>query len=205
MERQCYYNIVDKNDLNVKQNVPFMDNWKIYEKLSDNLYIMYQTKKGINYYSSLYIYTFSLNEKTNSQDIDTYNLKSISDKLRFYRHNAGLSQEDVANYLEISRVTYCSYENGVSNYSFKILLRLAERYNIDVDVLLDDYHKFIYNEQGQHIKAIRKELNLKQYELANILNISDNILKRCERDKARLSRKNYDKLMNYYYNCLERF
>ena len=52
------------------------------------------------------------------------------------RKSRGLSQQDVADYLGISRQAYCNYENDIREASYETLLQLSEYLNITVDELL---------------------------------------------------------------------
>lgn len=52
------------------------------------------------------------------------------------RKSKGLSQQDVADYLGISRQAYCNYENGKREASYETLLQLSEYFNVTVDELL---------------------------------------------------------------------
>ena len=154
----------------------------------------------------MYIHTFRFTKKKKNTKVEKNNkvLNTIAEKLRYYREKENLTQDDIANYVGISRVTYCRYEKGVNKYPFKVMLMLAERFEVDLDELLDDYHKFIYNQQGEKIKEIRKDLGgIKRYELSSILDVNDNVIKRCEEDKSYLTRDVYDRLMNLYYNYIE--
>lgn len=132
-------------------------------------------------------------EITNSCDID-----DIKEKLRYFRLKNSLSQEDVAEYIGIDRKTYRSYENDTRIYPINIMHKMANMYNIDVNLLLDDYHKFIYFGQGKNIKRIRTELGLKQWELAEELGVSLRVIKAAEQEKVRFLKKNYIKLIDYY-------
>lgn len=80
----------------------------------------------------------------------------------------------------IDRTTYITYESGLRYYPYDIMQKIADVYNMPLDELLDDYHKFIYNNQGKNIKSIRDELGLKQDELANALDLSLCVIKRAE-------------------------
>jgi SOS-response transcriptional repressors (RecA-mediated autopeptidases) len=56
--------------------------------------------------------------------------------LRTLRENRAVSQQDVADYLGVSRQAYNFYENGKREASFEILLKLSEYFNTTVDYLL---------------------------------------------------------------------
>lgn len=56
--------------------------------------------------------------------------------IRDLRIDAGLTQREVAEYLNIKQNTYSQYEIGVLNYPVDILCRLADYYHVSVDYLL---------------------------------------------------------------------
>ena len=130
---------------------------------------------------------------TNPCDID-----DIKEKLRYFRLKNSLSQEDVAEYIGVDRTTYMSYENETRIYPIDIMHKMAKMYDIDVSLLLDDYHKFIYFGQGENIRRIRTELGLNQWELAEELGVSLRVIKTAEQEKVRFLKKNYIKLIDYY-------
>ena len=57
--------------------------------------------------------------------------------LRMHRENAGLTQKQVADALNIKRSTYSYYELGSSNPSGVTILKLARILNVDYSVLMD--------------------------------------------------------------------
>jgi len=62
---------------------------------------------------------------------------NIKDKLRILRITKGLTQEDVANQINISRTAYAKYETGASLPPVETLLEIAKFFNISIDVILD--------------------------------------------------------------------
>lgn len=56
--------------------------------------------------------------------------------LKTLRLKKGVSQQDVAQYLEVSRQAYGNYENGKRQPDLEVLLKLAEYYDTTVDALL---------------------------------------------------------------------
>ena len=56
--------------------------------------------------------------------------------IRNLRIDAGLTQREVAEYLNIKQNTYSQYEIGVLNYLTDVLCRLADFYHVSVDYLL---------------------------------------------------------------------
>ena len=121
-------------------------------------------------------------------------MKKINEKIRYFRLKETLYQEDVAKSIGIDRTTYISYENGLRIYPIDVMTKLSNMYEID----LDDYHRFIYFNQGENIKRIRKELGLNQKELADSLGLSLIVIKRAEQEKVRFLEKNYIKLIRFY-------
>ena len=52
------------------------------------------------------------------------------------RKEAKLTQQQVAEYLNVKQNTYSQYEIGVLNYPIDVLCRLADLYQVSVDYLL---------------------------------------------------------------------
>ena len=60
----------------------------------------------------------------------------IGRKIRSLREQAGLTQEDVAEAMDVSRQAVSKWEQGLSEPSTANLLALARLYGISVDALL---------------------------------------------------------------------
>ncbi|MBU3087459.1 helix-turn-helix transcriptional regulator [Clostridium gasigenes] len=60
----------------------------------------------------------------------------FSDRLRELREDNGLTQDDVAERLNLTRQSVSSYEKGNSEPSLANLVKLAELYNCSCDYLL---------------------------------------------------------------------
>lgn len=63
-------------------------------------------------------------------------MKINTTKLKQYRREAKLTQEDMANRLNIPKITYQTYEQGVRNPKADTLKGMAEVLGIDIDCLL---------------------------------------------------------------------
>lgn len=61
---------------------------------------------------------------------------TISEKIQHYRKNAGLSQEDLARSLLVSRQTISLWENGQTIPTIDNLIRLREIFNVSLDDML---------------------------------------------------------------------
>lgn len=60
----------------------------------------------------------------------------INEKLRLLRIEKGVSQQDVANYLEISRQAYNHYETGKRGPEYPGLQKLCKYYDVSLDWLM---------------------------------------------------------------------
>ena len=58
------------------------------------------------------------------------------DTLLNLRKNSGVTQQDLANYLGISRQAYANYENGNREPDFRTLTKLSCYFNVSIDYLL---------------------------------------------------------------------
>lgn len=68
------------------------------------------------------------------------NLKSLREK-------KGVSQQAVADYLEITRQAYSNYENGKRQADYETLLKLGEFFNVSIDYLLNKEKEPLKNER----------------------------------------------------------
>ena len=53
------------------------------------------------------------------------------------RTDNDLRQEDIANYLKITKQAYGMYENGKRNLPIEHLIKLSEFYNVSTDFILN--------------------------------------------------------------------
>ena len=58
------------------------------------------------------------------------------ERIRNLRIDRGLTQKQVAEYLNIKQNTYSQYEIGTLNYPIEALMKLADFYGVSVDYLL---------------------------------------------------------------------
>lgn len=64
-------------------------------------------------------------------------MKELGIRLKHYRENCELSQQQVANVLNIDRSTYTYYETGKTTPSASMLLKLSKIYNVPCAVFLE--------------------------------------------------------------------
>ena len=67
---------------------------------------------------------------------------SLSAKLEALRKKKGLTQKDVADILKVNRTTYTKYETGVTEPNISALRKLAEIFEVDLNLLLADDDNF---------------------------------------------------------------
>lgn len=60
----------------------------------------------------------------------------FAENIRILRTKKEKSQQDIADYLQITRQAYSYYENGKRQPDYETLLKLAEYFGVTVDYLL---------------------------------------------------------------------
>ena len=63
-------------------------------------------------------------------------MKRIGDKIKKYRTDLGMTQQDFASRLGVTGVSVSAYENGTRTPSFDVLIRIADLFGVSVDYLL---------------------------------------------------------------------
>lgn len=113
-------------------------------------------------------------------------------KLKFYRLKAHMTQEELAKASGISVCTIKRFENNKSTLDINTCKKIAEPLNIDADLLYDDYLKFITSEYSGFIKSYRKNTNITQQQLADMLNTSKKTISCWERKVQYPSKQMYE-------------
>ena len=78
--------------------------------------------------------------------------------------------------------------------------KIAQLFEVPVDMLLDDYNLFLRNGQGNQIKAIRTKLGLTQKQYADKLGVSLGSTKQWERNRKQIFKSTGEK---YFKQGLE--
>lgn len=104
----------------------------------------------------------------------------IGRRMKKYRDSCGLTQQQVADILNINRTTYTKYETGVSEPSHELLRRMVKIFGTDFNAILGEEDKFdrdvydgkmlMYNlskEEQELIIAYRSLNSKSQAELKN--------------------------------------
>lgn len=63
---------------------------------------------------------------------------ALGQNLAYFRKLTGLTQQEVAEKLNLNRTTYTKYETGASEPSIEVLKQLADIFEVDVATLLAD-------------------------------------------------------------------
>lgn len=61
----------------------------------------------------------------------------IYNNLKSIRVDRDIKQKDIAKILNVSQNTYSQYETGVIALTAKVLVKLADYYDVSIDYLLD--------------------------------------------------------------------
>ncbi len=123
--------------------------------------------------------------------MDDMNIKLIyCQRLKKLRNNANLTQEFIAKILDIKQNAYSQYETEYVIIPIKHLNILCNYFNVSFDYLFNFSKNKNYNDirmeingvlVSERLKELRKENNLTQLQLANILHVSKSTISEYER------------------------
>ena len=117
---------------------------------------------------------------------------NYGDKLKLIRTSELLSQEKIANELNINRSTYKEYELQNSIIPSKYLWHLSDILSVSIDYIFGFTNLKKYSKTsreintiiaGQRLKSLRKENKLTQSKLASILNTTQSVIADYERGR----------------------
>ena len=113
-------------------------------------------------------------------------------RLKDLRTSELLTQKQIADILNISRSTYKDYELQIKIIPVKHLNEVCNYFNVSIDYLLglsnDKTYKNIKKDinigsQARNLLNIRKEKNITQQYLANLVNTSRSVISDYEKEK----------------------
>ena len=107
------------------------------------------------------------------------NSKEIGKKIKSIRQTQGLSREQLAEKLNVTKYAIINYEQGQRGASIKILNKIAEALGVTINTLLKDENISL----GENIKKLRKDKGLTQDKLSEITKISIASIQRYESGK----------------------
>ena len=90
--------------------------------------------------------------------------------LRMCRENAGLTQKQVADALNMERSTYAYYESGVTHPSGMMIIRLANIFNVDYRLFMDAVGDFEFdsNPEDEQFTTLRDDSYERRERLYNL-------------------------------------
>lgn len=75
--------------------------------------------------------------------------KSVGEKLKDLRIFYKMTQDDIAELLDMSRTSFSKYENGASNPPLNVLRKLSAIYNVPIEYLIhDEFTSLDFNDDG---------------------------------------------------------
>ena len=118
----------------------------------------------------------------------------IPDRLRWCRYKQGLTQEEVAHQVDLSKQAYARLEaSWTETPSLITLEKLAKLYELPIDDLLDDYCSFIYYGQAEQAKAYRLRLGLSVSEFSKLHDINESNVYAWETELKTISKRMWER------------
>jgi len=121
------------------------------------------------------------------------NYEFLFHNLRNIREEYDLTQKEMADILNVSRPNYTRWETKAKIIPLKKLNQFCNYFNISMDYVIGlskdnlkyNFNKDIdYNFVAKRIKTIRKNNNITQVELANLLNTNQSVVSAYESGKT---------------------
>ena len=140
-------------------------------------------------------------------------MEKFHEKLKILRKKKGLTQQEVAELLNVERVTYTKWELGNSNPNYENLSMLACIFDVSIDYLLGDYLEISKErylklkkqkeEEKKNLFSVRlKELRLQhgfsQEELAEKIGIKQNSYSDWEHGKCKPNYEKLEKIADFF-------
>lgn len=124
----------------------------------------------------------------------------LGERIAEQRKKLGLSQEELAEKLNISQKSISKYELGDRKPQYKVLVRMAEYFGVTVDYLLrsTDAQDFGICDCGNTIKELRTEAGMTQEELGMLLNVQNAAVSKYESGKVPLTGETLLKLSKIF-------
>ncbi len=182
---ECYANITETICALKPQMtsiLPEIDKWSVYQSLP-NAYILHRIKNGKVEYSPLFCIRLKVNNYKHYSfnafnKIDDITFGGAIKKQRIEKH---MTIKQVSDVVGISIDTLMRIEqNKYDLHSADKLRKLCDILDLDAQKICSPYHLFLLNNQGEQILKFRKDNNLTQKELADMLGINRQAISRYE-------------------------
>lgn len=140
-------------------------------------------------------------------------MEKFHEKLKMLRKKQGLTQKEVADLVNVGRVTYTDWENGKCQPNLEKLTMLACVFNVSIDLLLSEYleiSKESYlklkkqkEEEKKNLFSVRlKELRLQhgfsQEELSEQIGIKQSSYSDWENGKFKPNYEKLEKIADFF-------
>ena len=140
-------------------------------------------------------------------------MEKFHEKLKVLRKKQGLTQKEIADIVQVNRVTYTNWEKGNREPSYEDLCVLAFIFDVSIDFLLSDYleiskesylkFKKEKEEEKKNLFSVRlKELRLQhgfsQEELAEKIGIKQNSYSDWENGKCKPNYEKLEKIADFF-------
>lgn len=144
-------------------------------------------------------------DRSNEDENNTNSLYLI--RLRQLRKFNNYTTDEVANLLGITRTAYVNYESGIRKPNIDKFIMLSKIYNTSVDYLLgltniDNNKTFVdntlANNFSERLKIIRKNMGLKQQDVADMLQMDRSSYAGYEIGKSKPPLEKLIEIANYF-------
>ncbi|HIE4788150.1 TPA: helix-turn-helix domain-containing protein [Clostridioides difficile] len=121
-------------------------------------------------------------------------MATFGERLKKLRTEKKITQQELATILNINKSSISRYEKDQQMPEIKLLETIADYFDISLDYLLGRSDIMI----GEKLKQLRIKNNLKQHELAEILNVSQSTIGMYENDQRTPPAESIVKLAEYF-------
>lgn len=205
MYRKCYANITATISALKSQKVcilPEVDKWSMYQSLP-NAYILHRIKNGKVEYTPLFCIKLKVNNYKHYSfnmfnEIDDTTFGGVVKKQRIEKY---MTIKQVANVVGISVDTLMRIEkNKYDLHNADKLRKLCDVLDLHAQKICSPYQLFLINNQGEQILKFRKDNNLSQKQLADLLNTDRQAISRYENN---INPMPYELLIKFSNICKE--
>ena len=113
----------------------------------------------------------------------------IGKRLKDLRLEKGLSQQELGNMVDVTKVSICGYENGTRMPTVENLIRLADALETTTDYILGKEMKVVNVENKSYIGSISYEDVNFIMELRHYPNLYNKLLKDVKRSASIMNKK----------------